>query len=542
MQFMSGVTMPLPTSHDFYIADSACGDGKTTIIKKIAEQMQSSGVLIVTQTTEAADRVFNDLSRTIPTENIGLLHSQKKAESYLAEHRENPQYLWKYPILITTAVRLQHYPTELFIQMDILGRRYREYILIDEIISFFPEYPIDVKSLLPSISFMSSSKHLKNGSLHQKVITETKKMYQYLYKDTLLMESGIRSDKSQRDLFKNPLAAYRTKGILKHIVNNGLTLIPFNVDILSANSTVILFDGTADVLFPNDARLLSGGLSAKYSSDISFYQYHIPFRRRNDKDWDIEQLKIQGMTLFSQIANRTLTEKILIVTWKDIERKIKRVDTDKLEEKEFYNFPDSISQILDELGANRDNYGVIYRGSGLERGCNEYRDFESIYFIGEWHISDDISPKLNDVFKGKTTMKDYKKSLLIQSICRLRIRQHLGLPIKVFFSDDMDYNLMYEVQKYFKVNSTLGCKITGVQEPLPRMNRHEKNHFFDISILSYVYPQILKGILARTPVSVSIPKSELFKILPKDRRSTDRYKSLISHLQSQEITISITDS
>ena len=542
MQFKSGVKMTLPSSHGLYIADSACGDGKTTMIREIAKVMSTSGVLIVTQTTEAADNIYDDLCKSVPKEGVCLLHSQAKAETFLVEHRENPMMLWKYPILIITAVRFQHYPVDLFLTFGPLGNMFRGVVLIDEIISFFPEHPVDINRLLPDISYIAATKTSRKGKFVKEIKTDTNTYYQYLYKKPSIMEAGIKSNLTHREHFKNPLAKYRLQEVLKYISSSGLPQVPsFNVEILSANSTVILFDGTADVLFPGDSRLLSSGSSVKkYSSDITFKQFHLCFRRRNGSDWNPDNLNVFGDELFKWIAKMTLTEKVLIITWKDIDKKIKtKATTDELETKEVFNFTDILSELLDDRGADKNNYGIIYRGSGLERGCNIYRDFENIIFLGEWFISDDITPKLNDVFQSNSTMTDYKKSLLIQSICRLRIRQHLGQPIKVYFSDDMDYNLMYQVQEYFKENSKSGCKINGIQEPLPKLDKREKNHLFDIAILAGRYPQLINSITSKTPLTLDIPKAELFLILPKDRKSVDRYKSLINYLTSQSITLNI---
>lgn len=252
-------------------------------------------------------------------------------------------------------------------------------------------------------------------------------------------------------------------------------------------------------------------------------------------------LGFTGDDLFKRIAAITKSEKILIITWKDIDRKLlNKGSADDYVVKETFDFPDILSQRLDERGADKTSYGIIYRGSGLEKGCNVYRDFQTIIFLGEWFISDDITPELNGIFKGKSTMKDYKKALLIQSICRLQIRQHAGKPIKVLFSDDMDYNLMNEVQAYFIANSSASCKIGGIKEPIPKLDKIEKKHLFDIAILGGKYPHLVNAFISKSSLAIYIPKSDLFNILPRDRKSVDRYKYLIDYLSSHGITINIT--
>lgn len=542
MQFLSGVSYPLPQKNGFFIADSACGDGKTTMTNNIAEKMYPSGILIIVQTTESADTLYDTMCKSIPKEKICILHSQEKAETYMVEHRENPISIWKYEVLIITAVRIQQYPIELFIKFGVTGNKFRSYILIDEIISFFPEQPINPQKFLPDISYITATRGSKKGRLVKEIKSGSKTMFQLLYKDYTFMEAGVRANSIHRDHFKNPLSKYRLTEMLKYIASSGHLKTPtLDVDILSTNSTVILFDGTADVLFPEDKRLLSLGKSQpKYSSDIAFEQFHLPFRRRNGADWDINELEILGDDLFKWIADMTKSEKILILTWKDIDRKIiNKVAADDSEVKETYDFPDILSRLLDKRGADKVKYGVIYRGSGLEKGCNAFKDCQKIIFLGEWFISDDVTPKLNSIFKGKSTMKDYKKSLLIQSICRLQIRQHTGKPIKVLFSDDMDYNLMNEVQEYFRANSSPSCKIDGVKEPIPKLGRYEKNHLFDIAVLGNKYPQLASAFISRSTLTIDISKSDLFNLLPKDKKSIDRYRYLTDYLLSHGITINI---
>ena len=540
MQFLSGVKAPLPDTPGFYLVNSACGDGKTTQIKNIVQKFSSLGILIVTQTTEAADTLFKDLGKRIGEDKICLLHSQPLAFPFMTEHREKPTGLWNYPVLIITAVRLQHYPSELFSNFGFLGKGKREFILIDEIISFFPEYPLNPISLLPDISFISPTKRKKRGILVSAIKTGSKNYYNYIYDDSLVMEAGVKANPKNREYFKSPLAQYRLRSVLNHLSNNGLSEPKFEIMSLVTDSKVLLFDGTADVLFPQDPRLLISSAS-KYNSDIDFRQFHIPFRRHNDKDWDIDILMKVGKELFQKIAERTKNEKILIVTWMDIDKKItKKSKTDELEGKISYSFPDIISEVLDGKGAVKDNYGVIYRGSGLERGCNDFKDFETIIFLGEWFISDDITSKLNEAFGGKCCLKDYKKSLLVQSICRLRIRKHEGLPIKVEFSDDIDYNLIFEVQKYFRQNSKPGCKIDGVLEPIEKLNKREKNYLFDIALIGTEYPELVDAITSHKPLSIDVPKAEIYRILPKDRNSPDRYSSLLKYLNNLNIFLNIS--
>lgn len=60
---------------------------------------------------------------------------------------------------------------------------------------------------------------------------------------------------------------------------------------------------------------------------------------------------------------------------------------------------------------------------------------------------------------------------MIQAICRLRIRQHNGDPIHVFYSDDIDSQLMKDVFDYFRENSDAGVSISGMPVLMPATKR-----------------------------------------------------------------------
>ena len=204
-----------------------------------------------------------------------------------------------------------------------------------------------------------------------------------------------------------------------------------------------------------------------------------------------------------------------------------------------YNFPKLLSDCLAEIGAVPGSFSVIYRGSGQDRGSNEYRDYENLVFLGEWHIPDTIVGEINGMFGCKCGFKDYMKSLLIQTICRIRIRQHKGLPIKVWFSSDLDYNLMEEVQRYFIDNSDPTCKIWGIQGACRKYGKPEKKQLMDMVSLYRHDPKIRESIENETSYSFDISLDELYKLIPKSRKAKDRYKELVKMLDNRNITMNI---
>ena len=139
---------------------------------------------------------------------------------------------------------------------------------------------------------------------------------------------------------------------------------------------------------------------------------------------------------------------------------------------------------------------------------------------------------------------DYKLSLLVQTICRSRIRHHKGLPIKVYFSSDINYNMAYDTQEYFKANSEPSCKIGGIQKPFRTLSRPDKKQLYYLTRLyglKIVGPQIRAAVESGKPYSFNVTLSDLYSLLPiSKRKAADRYKTFKKFLAGLKIEMTIT--
>ena len=97
----------------------------------------------------------------------------------------------------------------------------------------------------------------------------------------------------------------------------------------------------------------------------------MPFRRKNNENWDKEVFKSVGNSVLKLLKGICSGGKTLIVTWKsvDIFKGMKNDGTADLYEKGEgnkvqYNFPKLLSDCLFESGVDPDSFSVIYRGSG----------------------------------------------------------------------------------------------------------------------------------------------------------------------------------
>ena len=531
MRFLN-CSSPFPTTNGLHISASSCGSGKTTIITEIAKTHASEGVLIVVPTIEAATELY----RKLPSAYI--LHSGNIGE--MESYRNNPTGLMIKDILVITSARLIIDPVELFLDYG-FGKK-RKYVLIDELINFYPE-PFSIpQTLSDALTYIDRAKTHKTGHLVGSVMVDGKIYYRHTYGTLGELKAAFQG--GGHKLFKGKstaLGEYKTNKILQHVLSDGFSPIRQKVMDFAQDHIVMLFDGTADIVFEGDKRLLplSG---SRYKSDIEFIRFPMPIKRKNKEGFRVDDFDKYASDLMKMIADITKNEKLLVVTWKTLDVFRNDLDADKLENLKVSidGFPERLKEILVRNGAVESNLRVIYRGSGQDRGSNEYRDFESIMFLGEWHIPDNITGDINSMFGCKCEFGDYKKSLIIQTICRLQIRKHQGLPIKVYFSEDIDYNLMYEVQEYFKANSNPSCKIKGLTNPCPKYKRPEKGYMIDIAFLEGYDGNIRNAIENNRPYSFNITLDDLFSIIPKDRKAKGRYNNLIRHLKDKlQITMNI---
>ena len=539
--------VPCPTGTGLHIISSGCGSGKTTMILEIVKEKWKDGILIVAQTINDAEELYGKIEvwknglTSLKRPKVKVIHSGKERFTEMEEYKKNPDSISSFEILIITSVRLIIEPYDLFLKFGESGTR--GLVMIDEMINFYPkpfDIPKEMKDILSYVDknkthFGKSGKDIGGG------------FYKHRYHDLDSMKAAYSSSGFRLFSGRNGLNEYKTEYIMKHVLSNGLdTRILGRVKDFAGQTCTILFDGTADCIFKDSDPRLIPISGARYNSDISFSQFDMPFKRKNNETWDMGQFDHIAGTVLDMITKIIGNGKTLIVTWKTVDkfsgnRNNGTADTFETGDitKTSYNFPDILEECLIKRGCSKDDFSVIYRGSGQDRGCNEYRDYQNLIFLGEWRIPEDIIGDINRMFGCKAKFKDYMKSLIIQTICRLRIRQHKGLPIKVYFSSDIDYNLMSDVQEYFKSNSDSSCKIDGILKPCPKYTKPEKGMIFDMILLYSYDPMIRNSIENGEPYSFSITLDELYNLIYKSKKAKDRYKGFINFLNTKNIKMTI---
>ena len=533
----------LPDTPGFHVVPTACGSGKSTDIAEIAVKKKSGGVLIIVPTKKEADEMGARIGRLggVSMPDIEVLHCQNPA---IGKYRSDPWFLSKKPILILTSVRPQIDPLILFLSYN---GDIRELVLIDELINFFPE-PFKVpEGLYETLTFVDKNKtHGGRKAIETKVIGSTT-FYRHIYQDKDEMEAAFSlAGKNIRKLLpdKSELDKVKRSVIFEHVRDHGFTEIQQKVLDMAKVTNVCLFDGTADIIFPKTDHHLVPVSGDKYSSDIQFHQFPFRMKRKQLEDCQESDVLRLAPEFIDLVRVKSQSEKVLVICWKTVGETIK-ASTDKASgyeglEDTAVSFPGILRRALISAGGKDENIFITYRGSGQDRGSNEFKDTSTVVFLGEWRLPEEpITGLISKAFGIKMKFWDYKKALMVQTICRSRIRKHQGLPIEVYFSEDINYQMAWEVQEYFKANSAPGKKIGGLLKPCRILKKADKGYLYDLTRLYSYDPKIRSAIESSSPCSTTIPKKDLFNLIPKDKKEVGRYKRFIKFLKAMGITLQI---
>lgn len=544
MQFLV-CSAPLPTSIGLHIIPTACGSGKTMVIGELAAEKKDEGVLIIVPTKADANDLGARIIRLkgVAMSDLMILHSGSGPA--MGEYKDDPWSLSKKPILIITSVRPQIDPLDLFLTY---GSGLRKWVFIDELINFYPS-PFHVpEGLYDTLTFIDQNKTYNGKPAIEEVEVSGVKWYRHIYQDKGAMEAAFSlAGGSTKNLLpgRNELDKVKRGVIFEHVITFGFTPIKQRVQDMAKRTNVCFFDGTADLIFPKSDPRLVPVSGPRYSSDIQFHIFPCRMKRRELEDCQESDVLRLAPEFIKLVTGLSKTEKVLVICWKTVGPKkvtegLDMADEIEKQEDTVLGFPDILRRALISAGGRDENIQITYRGSGQDRGSNQYRDCSKVVFLGEWRLPEEpIRGQISEMYGLKMKFWDYKKALLVQTICRSRIRQHTGLPIDVYFSDDINYQMAWEVQEYYRFVSAPGKKIGGLLKPCRILKKSDKGNLYDLTRLYSYDPKIRSAIESSSPCSTSIPKKDLFNLIPKDKKEVGRYKRFIKFLKAMGITLHI---
>ena len=542
----------LPDSTGMYAFDVACGSGKSTALKLFVALNYQDGACIAVPTIKDANDMETALvTEGVPNTEILTLHSDRP--HVMKEFKANPDSLKDKKVVIITHPRVFMNPIELFCE----GKKY---LIVDELPLFIRYQAIVSKQVLTMFSNID-----KNPNDNGCSILNMPDYYAHPY-DTETMENiyehCIRKSKlsflSGNDILNQRMreSAFRYINLYLSQKFNSLADIKIRSNILALKDThqVLLFDGTFDILdkgMGKEFTVLKDTTTKKYSSPIHFQEFKMPFKRKQLME-TIDKTKLEQLIqpliseMLTQINMLPSTEKILFFCWMDVKAEGKLEKNDSIDDyltdsKAFTQHKLDLVKLLDDglmkAGISSDRYAIHYRGSGYDKGRNDFRDYSAISFLGDWNVDPTIANTINQVYGTQCTYTDYKKAQIVQAILRIRIRNHQGEPIIVFYSDDIDKDsdgdykatrVMYQVFDYFTKASS--GRITGFEKPNIQRDMIRLNEKYDL----------LTSIIQSKPITLpEMTLKELSQLFDREPK-TRAYTHIIKHLKDNYgITLTI---
>lgn len=319
----------------------------------------------------------------------------------------------------------------------------------------------------------------------------------------------------------------------------------------SLDSQLLLFDGTGDLTFKDskifEVRTLPEGVR-KYSSPVTLTEFETHLKRRQRAVNKAEGVLVDELNFNLDQLERIIKEnqKTLIVTWKNL-----KSDSEYSDETEFLisrtNEKKSLTKYYESILGSRGfikgvNFDIIHYQSGKDRATNEYMDYDAVVFLGEFHVPNSVVDEFNKTFKCETNSGSYLMYQLVQTVSRTRIRQHKGLPINIYYSNDWNPRVMEALVTYLTLESspeprkvqvrTLAEGIIGkVQEPY-------KSEIYKLD-KDGVLPGVVRAINEGVSMNYRVRLENLYKSVPRSGYQVRSYQSLLNKLEVLRIKVEV---
>lgn len=497
----------VPNGGGAWFVPTVCGAGKSTAIAHLISKVGDGGVLLLCSTRKDCDVAQQRLINVggMNSQEILVLHTESQVYN---DYQQRPTIAATYKVVIITSIRVNIDVLEPLLEYN--GGK-RKYIIFDEIQLFSKElYHIDWKLLG---SFVGDVNTLAPRSVEDMV--KVKAQFFPSSKNTELAK--LRDNHILHQIHDNfsDLIGHR---------RNTVELYQYTKDVVaewSKQSTVICLDATIDIMFGKGKgcpfQLMKS--TDKYSSPITFKQFTLPVERWVFTEKDVDKADIDSTLsamadiMESQINSLAPDERILFVAWLYLD--YKQCDPDGRVTKDHrIDLLTPLEDILDDRGYTG-RYDIIYRGSGDGKGSNTYRDYAAISFLGNWSVSSESIKAINKNLGINCKVEDYMTSMMVQNICRIRIRKHDGEPITVYYSSDIDPRLMTRVFTYFKQRSDNPQSVTGVPVAQDVVNRSPK-FVRDVMTLCNHVPGLMEAIASRdSSFKLDVPLDDIYNWLRK---------------------------
>ncbi len=557
----------IPCSGGTYVIPIPCGCGKSLSITSLISQVAEDGVLLVEKSNDECYKTKEDLVRDgVDSKDIAIVYMGSSEHSIM---QNNPEQISTYKVLIMPSLHLYitYLPAilaygkggravdiEKYIgdtESLLLSDEVRRFILIDEQPDFikpFAEFSPSLATILYGVPCKENALHSVeiDPTLHLKPMTLGQVQSCYNLKLRSNEDCFIRfKPKTRVQELKAMESLYYIHKNYKEIAecdNSTMTIDHWLKDLIAKGmkTNIYLFDGTADLLsdYRKSPFALIPKSSKSYCSDIEFSEFDMGVERwLFEKGVDSEVIRERLTDTIDELERqiKMIDGKLLIITWKYMAAMPVRED-----EKAPKQLPimEILGEELDKRGMNG-SYTIIYRGSSLDKGTNAFASYAGVTFLGEWKVGKNSLVKLNKNFGINSKEIDTRTAAMVQNVCRVRIRQHNGDKVWVFYSSDIDKVLVSRLFNYFKEESEPSCNITGV----PYSMKHERDRGFIAKVMKLCKHdyRILDAVRKANPTPITITLDDIHTLLPLKERRSRAYKPLLDKINREyNINLNIT--
>jgi len=397
-----------------------CGSGKTTNLKVLCANTDKS-TLIIVKTNEEIKKLVFDVKALNPEQSICGIY---EGSNTLKELKYNICALEKYKIIVTNNWRSLYESSNIFIKYydpikNIIMKR--ELVIFDEFQDPYIDIIVKHEKLLVEL--------YKRGLIYGKEIKLTRENI----KNMIEFDKSIFSKIFDHlpDIKDEKLYKERVKWLFEKLIislgdlsnTNIVSDITISQDInnfIDERTKLIILDATADILFKdsnswNIERYKKNKITIH--NDVYFDTISSRRKTRKRKKTHKEEI-IEDIKKIEEYILKSTSNRHLIITWKDTEH--------------IENLPRFIKENLDKSVSSKCE--IIHYNSGKCRSTNEYIDYDSIIFFGEWFNNTSHAERLSEVLNVNITAKDLVKSEIIQAIFRTQARREKPISIAFFYN------------------------------------------------------------------------------------------------------------
>ena len=208
-----------------------------------------------------------------------------------------------------------------------------------------------------------------------------------------------------------------------------------------------------------------------------------------------------------------------------------------------FNLPNYIRFELYRRNVLPDQFAIEYYGSGKDKAINDYRDFDSIVFLGNYQVPNYVIDDFNTMFESTTSSTEYYANRVVQAICRGRIRKHNGEEMNIYFSSDWNDDVINYSMSYLTGSSNIHSIVA------PNISRNAYERLREIGITPKKAEKIAKlceyddGILNAIEKNVihttNITLDKIYELIPMSMKKSKEYNSILKSLDQLGITVNI---